>query len=95
MAQSHFFTAKIFGISIFMLDEIELEETIRQALLNLMLVLYDCGISEIHLGGIMRILGVSNEKAAQHDDEVIVVDEQFAKYVEEINEPRPADQILH
>jgi hypothetical protein len=60
-----------------------------------MLVLYDCGISEIHLGGIMRILGVSNEKAAQHDDEVIVVDEQFAKYVEELNEPRPANQSLH
>jgi hypothetical protein len=78
-----------------MLDDIELDQTIRLTLLNLMVVLYDCGINEIHLGGIMRILGVPNEKAQAHDDELLVLDENFVKYVEQINEPRPADQLLH
>ena len=63
--------------------------------MNLMVVLYNCGIEQIHLGGLMRILGVDNEKASQHDDELILVNEKFVKYVEQINEPRPANQSLH
>lgn len=78
-----------------MLDDLKLEETLRLSILNLMLVLYDCGIKEIHLGGLMRILGVSNEAATAYDDQLIEVDEDFAKYVEAINEPRPVDQTLH
>lgn len=78
-----------------MLDDLKLEETLRLSILNLMLVLYDCGIKEIHLGGLMRILGVSNEAASAYDDQLIEVDEDFAKYVEAINEPRPTDQTLH
>ena len=78
-----------------MLDDIKLEETVRMAILNLMLVLYDCGISEIHLGGIMRILGIPNDVAGKHDDEMVILDDNFAKYVEQINEPRPKDQTLH
>ena len=78
-----------------MLDDLKLEDTLRLSILNLMLVLYDCGIKEIHLGGLMRILGVSNEAAAAYDDQLVEVDEDFAKYVEAINEPRPTDQTLH
>lgn len=78
-----------------MLEDLEVDQTIRMAVLNLMMVLYDCGITEIHIGGVMRILGVSNEKASQHDDERLVLDEDFVKYVEQINTPRPVDQILH
>ena len=78
-----------------MLDDIGMEETVRLAILNLMLVLYDCGITEVHIGGVMRILGVDNDKAKQHDDERLVLDEEFVKYVEQINTPRPVDQLLH
>ena len=78
-----------------MLEDLEVDQTIRMAVLNLMMVLYDCGITEIHIGGVMSILGVSNEKASQHDDERLVLDEDFVKYVEQINEPRPNDQPLH
>ena len=78
-----------------MLDDGELDQTIRLAILNLMLVLYDCGIEEIHLGGVMRIMGIPNDKAQQHDNERLVLDEEFVKYVEQINTPRPVDQTLH
>ena len=78
-----------------MLEDLEVDQSIRMAVLNLMMVLYDCGITEIHIGGVMRILGVSNDTASRHDDERLVLDEDFVKYVEEINEPRPSDQPLH
>lgn len=78
-----------------MLDNTELDQSIRLAILNLMAVLYDCGITEIHLGGIMRVMGITNEKAQAYDNELLVLDEEFVKYVEQINTPRPADQPLH
>ena len=52
-----------------MLEDLELDQSIRVAILNLMLVLYDCGITEVHIGGVKRILGVSESKAQVHDDE--------------------------
>jgi hypothetical protein len=76
-----------------MFDELDL--TIRTAIHNLMLVLYEQGITEIHTGGLMRILGVSNEVAQQYDDERVILDDNFVKYVEEINTPRPKNQPLH
>ena len=78
-----------------MLDNPELDQSIRLAILNLMVVLYDCGITEIHIGGVMRIMGVSDSMAEKHDNERLVLDEEFVKYVEQINTPRPVDQILH
>jgi hypothetical protein len=78
-----------------MFEDLELEETLRLTILNLMLVLHDCGINEIHLGGLMRILGVENERASNYDDELVVLTEDFVKYVEEINAPRPPNQSLH
>jgi hypothetical protein len=78
-----------------MLDNTELDQSIRVAMLNLMVVLYDCGITEIHIGGVMRIMGVSDSMAQKHDNERLVLDEEFVKYVEQINTPRPVDQPLH
>ena len=78
-----------------MLDDAELDQSIRLSILNLMVVLYDCGITEVHIGGVMRIMGVSDRMAQQHDNERLVLDEEFVKYVEQINTPRPVDQLLH
>jgi hypothetical protein len=30
----------------------------------------------------MRILGIPNEQAAQHDDETVTMDDRFARHVE-------------
>lgn len=78
-----------------MLDDIEMDQQIRLALINLMVVLYSCGITTIHLGGLMRILGVSNRTARRYDNEQLQLDDDFVKYVDEINRPRPSDQALH
>jgi hypothetical protein len=78
-----------------MFDDAELDQAVRLSILNLMVVLYDCGITEVHIGGVMRILGVSDSMAQRHDNERLVLDEEFVKYVDQINTPRPADQPLH
>jgi hypothetical protein len=78
-----------------MLDHIEIDQQVRMALMNLMVVLYSCGLTTIHRGGLMRILGVSNRVARRYDTEQLHLDEDFVKYVDQINEPRPTDQPLH
>jgi hypothetical protein len=78
-----------------MLENLEVDQAIRLAILNLMVVLYDCGITEVHVGGIMRVMGVPDDRAATHDLERVILDEDFVKYVEQISNPRPTDQTLH
>jgi hypothetical protein len=67
-----------------MIDDDSLNTTIKLAIYNLMLILYDYGIEEIHMGGLMRILGVKNSVAKKHDNELVVLDKEFAKYVKEL-----------
>jgi hypothetical protein len=78
-----------------MLDDLEVDQAVRLAILNLCVVLHDCGITEIHVGGIMRILGVPDLLALKHDNERIILDDKFIEYVDQINEPRPDGQLLH
>jgi hypothetical protein len=78
-----------------MLDNLDIDQAVRLAILNLCVVLHDCGITEVHVGGIMRILGVPDNLAREHDNERVVLDDEFVKYVEQINQPRPVDQVLH
>ena len=78
-----------------MLENLDVDQAIRLAILNLCMVLYDCGITEIHVGGIMRVLGVPDDKAAEHDLERVVLDDDFVEYVDQINTPKPANQSLH
>jgi hypothetical protein len=78
-----------------MLEDLQVDQAIRLAILNLCVVLHDCGITEVHVGGLMRILGVPNVSAQAHDDERLIIDDNFIKYVEQINQPRSIDQVLH
>ena len=81
-----------------MLDENTQEEIIRLATMHLMLVLYREGITKIHMGGLMRVLGVPNDTAAEHDNEEVIIDDEFAKYVEQLTvlaRSQPANQSLH
>lgn len=71
------------------------DEKVKMAVYNLMALFYECGIKEVHIGGMMRILGVDNETASQHDDEAVILDEEFIAYVTELNSPRPQNETLH
>jgi hypothetical protein len=78
-----------------MLDDAELEQEVRVLMYELMMLLYQHGIREVHVGGMMRLLGVNNASSSAHDDEMVILDDKFAKYVESITEPRSSDQTLH
>ena len=84
-----------FGINYSMLEDLKVDQAIRLAILNLCVILHDCGILEVHVGGLMRILGVSDQQAQAHDDERLIIDDNFIKYVDQINQPRSSDQVLH
>ena len=78
-----------------MLEDPELEQEVRVLMYELMLLLYQHGITEVHVGGMMRLLGVNNESSSAHDDEMVILDRKFAKYVRDITEPRSSDQTIH
>jgi hypothetical protein len=73
----------------------DVDQKVRIIMFELMRVLYNHGITEIHVGGLMRVLGVSDETSAAYDSELIMLSGSFAKYVNEITEPRRSDQTLH
>jgi len=58
---------------------------IKNIMLDVMIVLYENGIREIHMGAMMRLLGVDDSIAADHDHEIMELDENFATMVAELN----------
>lgn len=80
-----------------MLDD-DLEQEVKLIIMELMLVLHRHGIREINVGGLMRVIGVDNETARESDDDLIILDEKFTKYIKEtvdLSETKPTDQTLH
>lgn len=78
-----------------MLDDSKLDDEIRAHVISLMYVLYEFGLRDVHMGGLLRILGVSDDVAANFDDKVLALDEEFAKYVNDIQLGRDTSQTLH
>jgi hypothetical protein len=50
-----------------------LETKVRQIILDLVVTLGKHGIKTVPVGALMRMLGVPNDVAADHDDEVVEV----------------------
>lgn len=75
-----------------------IEQEAKTVIMELMMVLYNHGILEVHMGGILRLMGVSEEKARESDDERIYLDEKFTRYLErmlELNEIETNNQTVH
>ena len=77
-----------------MLDD--LDTIIKRSIYGLLLNLYDYGMKEVHLGGLLRILGVANEIATKYDEDIVIIDNDFAKYARDLTtQEKSAGQILH
>jgi len=74
----------------YMLDEDQLQKRIKSIMMDLMIVLYDHGIKEAHMGAMMRLLGVDDASAAKHDDESVVLDEKFGEMITKLNKQVPS-----
>jgi hypothetical protein len=78
--------------------EDEIEQEVRILIMELMMVLYNHNITEIHVGALMRLIGVDDKKASESDSERIQIDEKFSKYVKQMVDMSSAvdhDQTLH
>jgi hypothetical protein len=73
----------------YMLDQDQLQKRIKEIMVEIMIVLYEHGIKEAHMGAMMRLLGVDDENAAKHDDESVVLDEKFGEMITKLNKPVP------
>lgn len=68
-----------------MLSKTSADDEIKSIMLDVMIVLYTNGIREIHMGAMMRLLGVEDAIAADHDHEIMALDENFATMIAELN----------
>ena len=62
-----------------------LYEFVRTVMLEVMAVLYANGQLQLHVGAMMRLIGVDEERAAMHDDDRIDIDESFAELANDVN----------
>ena len=62
-----------------------LYEFVRTVMLEVMAVLYANGQRHLHVGAMMRLIGVDEERAAEHDDDRIDIDESFAELANDVN----------
>jgi len=66
-------------------DDERVYQYARNMLLELMAVLYANGRRTMHVGAAMRLMGVDDQTASQHDDERIEIDENFGEVAAQLN----------
>ena len=73
------------------------EESVKDLVVNLCLVLADFGITEVHVGGLMRLVGIDEELASEHDDELMIITDikNIVRSQEEKQEVCPPGTTLH
>lgn len=77
------------------------DEVVRDIMLEIMTVLWSYGFTEIPAGALMRLLGVDKEHARKHDDEFIILDDNFAakmaklEKTPEVDLTIPPDTTIH
>ena len=72
-------------------DPDQLHEQIRTIMMDIMAVLYRNNFRTVRMGAMMRLLGVDDETAAEHDQDVVELDEKFAEVLKELNTLAPIE----
>lgn len=60
-----------------MLNDDQLEESIRELLIDICEVMYRRGYEMVPVGAMMRMVGVGEDRARRHDDEYLALDRDF------------------
>jgi hypothetical protein len=64
-----------------MVDEKQFEEALRGIILEICEVLYRNGYRTAHVGAIMRLIGVPEERARDHDEDYFELDDDFVNEI--------------
>jgi hypothetical protein len=59
-------------------DVVNIESHVRQTMLSVLSILYKNGVTIVSVGGLLRIFGVPNAVATNHDNEYIEIDEELS-----------------
>ena len=59
-------------------------EYVRQVMLEVMAVLWANGQKELHVGAMMRLIGVEEEYAQEHDGERVAINEEFERLLQDL-----------
>jgi len=78
-----------FGITTIMSDKDPLAQAVQDFILDVCEVMYRRGYDSAPIGAIMRLVGVPESSARQHDNEHFVLDENFEKMMLERQTPVP------
>lgn len=65
-----------------MLTEDQLEQELQDLIIDICEVLWSRGYKEASVGGIMRLVGIDPKRAKQHDDEFMVLNQEFQELLE-------------
>jgi len=77
------------GLNIHMLNDDQLEDAVRDLIMDICEVMLRRGYDVVSVGAMMRLVGVSEERAQQHDQEFFALDAEFQAMVDARKNPPP------
>lgn len=85
----------MFVIITIMFDTSTLELKIQELIVDICTTLYQYGFREVPVGAIMRLIGVDNTVAAQHDDQFFNLDSEFEALMQQNKKQVQHQQAIH
>ena len=70
-----------------MLDDDQLEHHIRELIIDICAVLHSRGYEMVPVGAMMRLVGVGDDRARNHDQEYFALDQGFEELLEQRKKP--------
>lgn len=72
-----------------MIDDSDLQDRVREIMIDLLTVCYQHNIHQVNVGAVMRIMGVNPDKAKTYDSDYIEIDENFPQLLIDLNKAVP------
>jgi hypothetical protein len=77
------------GLNIHMLNDDQLEDAVRDLIMDICEVMLRRGYDVVSVGAMMRLVGVTEERAQQHDQEFFALDAEFQAIIDARKNPPP------
>ena len=72
-----------------MLNDDQFEDAVRDLIIDICEVMHRRGYDVVSVGAMMRLVGVTEERAQQHDQEFFALDAEFQAMVDARKNPPP------
>jgi hypothetical protein len=81
--------AEHFGLNTHMLNDDQFEDAVRDLIIDICEVMHRRGYEAVSVGAMMRLVGVSEERAQHHDAEFFALDAEFRAIIDARKNPPP------